>query len=157
MRLSFSMMDRHATGGSIPGLLPRLPDDQLNVTLSINNTGIVSLACFACYALFCHPCVFVNSPFLSLAQMFEKFSVQDVDAAGRGGEYTVQVCLPSLTSFFSFFLPPSSHLPLFSPFPRYQAGFGWTNGVALWVAGEYGQLLVAPDCPALLPVNSTTL
>ena len=32
---------RHATGGSIPGLLPRLSDQQLNVSQSINNTGIV--------------------------------------------------------------------------------------------------------------------
>ncbi|KAF8511027.1 hypothetical protein JB92DRAFT_405619 [Gautieria morchelliformis] len=31
----------HATGGSILGLLPRLPDDQLNITSSLNNTGIV--------------------------------------------------------------------------------------------------------------------
>ena len=33
--------------------------------------------------------------------MFEKFSIADIDSAGRGGEYTVQ------------------------------AGFGWTNGVVL--------------------------
>jgi hypothetical protein len=36
--------DRHATGGSISGLLPRLSDQQLNVSQSINNTGNV-----------CHP------------------------------------------------------------------------------------------------------
>ncbi|KAM6494266.1 trehalase [Amanita muscaria] len=53
----------YATGGSIPGVLPRLSDAALNVTLSINNTG----------------------------NMFEKFSIEDVDSAGRGGEYTVQV------------------------------------------------------------------
>ena len=52
--------------------------------------------------------------------MFEKFSISDIDSAGRGGEYTVQ------------------------------AGFGWTNGVVLKVAGEYGKLLVAPECPDLL-------
>jgi hypothetical protein len=52
--------------------------------------------------------------------MFEKFSVQDIDSAGRGGEYTVQ------------------------------AGFGWTNGVALWVAAQYGHQLAAPSCPDLL-------
>ena len=34
---------RHATGGSIPGLLPRLSDQELNVTQSINNTGNVIL------------------------------------------------------------------------------------------------------------------
>lgn len=43
--------------------------------------------------------------------------LQDVDSAGRGGEYTVQ------------------------------AGFGWTNGVLLWVASNYGDVLVAPVCP----------
>jgi len=89
----------HATGGSIPGLLPRLSDAQLNVTQSINNTG----------------------------NMFEKFSIRDVDSAGRGGEYTVQ------------------------------AGFGWTNGVVLWVASTFGSRLVAPVCPdPLLAAASTT-
>jgi len=86
-----------ATGGSIPGVVARLPDSQLNITLSLNNTGI----------------------------MFEKFSLTDVDAAGVGGEYTVQ------------------------------AGFGWTNGVVLWVAGEYGQLLNSPVCPRLVLSNTT--
>ena len=51
--------------------------------------------------------------------MFEKFSVLDVDSAGRGGEYTVQ------------------------------AGFGWTNGVVLWIASNYGDVLNAPACPDL--------
>ncbi|KAF9220247.1 glycoside hydrolase family 37 protein [Gyrodon lividus] len=82
----------HATGGSIPNLLPRLPDSQLNLTGSVNNTG----------------------------NMFEKFSNLDVDSSGYGGEYTVQ------------------------------AGFGWTNGVVLWVAANYGQQLVAPQCPVLV-------
>ena len=49
--------------------------------------------------------------------MFEKFSNLDVDSAGLGGEYTVQ------------------------------AGFGWTNGVALWIAGTYGSVLDTPSCP----------
>jgi alpha,alpha-trehalase len=49
--------------------------------------------------------------------MFEKFSIRDVDSSGRGGEYTVQ------------------------------AGFGWTNGVVLWVASSFGEQLVAPVCP----------
>lgn len=49
--------------------------------------------------------------------MFEKFSNLEIDSAGRGGEYTVQ------------------------------AGFGWTNGVALWVASTYGSVLNAPMCP----------
>jgi len=84
----------HATGGSIPGLVPRLPDAQLNVTQSIKNTG----------------------------NMFEKFSNLEIDSAGRGGEYTVQ------------------------------AGFGWTNGVVLWVASAYGGVLAAPQCPNILAV-----
>ena len=53
-------------------------------------------------------------------QMYEKFSNLNVDSSGYGGEYTVQ------------------------------AGFGWTNGVVLWVAANYGQLLVAPQCPPLV-------
>lgn len=56
--------------------------------------------------------------------MFEKFSSLDIDSAGRGGEYTVQ------------------------------AGFGWTNGVVLWVASVYGSVLATPECPALL-ANTT--
>ncbi|KAI0053998.1 glycoside hydrolase family 37 protein [Auriscalpium vulgare] len=79
----------YATGGSIPNLLPRLSDQALNLSGSINNTG----------------------------NMFEKFSIQDIDSGGRGGEYTVQ------------------------------AGFGWTNGVLLWVASNFGKQLVAPNCP----------
>ena len=51
--------------------------------------------------------------------MFEKFSNLEIDSAGRGGEYTVQ------------------------------AGFGWTNGVALWVAHTYGGILDAPTCPEI--------
>ncbi|KAF9568772.1 trehalase [Agrocybe pediades] len=82
----------HATGGSIPNMLPRLSDQELNVTQSVTNTG----------------------------NMFEKFSNLDIDSAGRGGEYTVQ------------------------------AGFGWTNGVLLWVASNYGGVISAPQCPDLL-------
>ena len=58
--------------------------------------------------------------------MFEKFSISDIDSAGRGGEYTVQ------------------------------AGFGWTNGAALWVASTYGDKLVAPECPDLLESAAAT-
>ncbi|PPQ78725.1 hypothetical protein CVT25_010728 [Psilocybe cyanescens] len=88
----------HATGGEIPGVLPRLSDQELNVTLSTNNTG----------------------------NMFEKFSNLDIDSAGRGGEYTVQ------------------------------AGFGWTNGVLLWVASNYGGVIEAPLCPDLLDTPTAT-
>jgi len=79
----------YATGGSIPNLLPRRSDQELNLTGSLTNTG----------------------------NMFEKFSNLEIDSAGRGGEYTVQ------------------------------AGFGWTNGIALWVAHTYGSVLDAPACP----------
>ena len=58
--------------------------------------------------------------------MFEKFSIADIDSAGRGGEYTVQ------------------------------AGFGWTNGVVLILASEYGNVLVAPQCPDLLAEGTST-
>ncbi|KAG2368678.1 Six-hairpin glycosidase-like protein [Suillus spraguei] len=88
----------HATGGSIPGLLPQLPASQLNVSNSIGNTG----------------------------NMFEKFSNLNVDVSGSGGEYTVQ------------------------------AGFGWTNGVLLWVASTYGEQLVAPQCPPVGTAAITT-
>lgn len=58
--------------------------------------------------------------------MFEKFSISDIDSAGQGGEYTVQ------------------------------AGFGWTNGVVLILASEYGNVLVAPNCPDLLSQVATS-
>jgi alpha,alpha-trehalase len=58
-------------------------------------------------------------------QMFEKFSNLNIDSSGYGGEYTVQ------------------------------AGFGWTNGVLLWVASTYGEQLVAPQCPPLVAAAAT--
>ncbi|KAG1727057.1 glycoside hydrolase family 37 protein [Suillus paluster] len=58
--------------------------------------------------------------------MFEKFSNLNVDSSGSGGEYTVQ------------------------------AGFGWTNGVLLWVASTYGEQLVAPQCPPLVVTTTTS-
>jgi len=82
----------YASGGSIPNVLPRLSDAELNVTQSLNQTG----------------------------HMFEKFSNLDIDSAGRGGEYTVQ------------------------------DGFGWTNGVVLWTASNFGKQLNRPTCPNLL-------
>ncbi|OCF32704.1 alpha,alpha-trehalase [Kwoniella heveanensis BCC8398] len=57
--------------------------------------------------------------------MFEKFNSTDTDAAGGGGEYNVQV------------------------------GFGWTNGVVLWLADEYGQYLPQPTCP-MIPIIEVT-
>lgn len=85
----------YSTGGSIPGLLPRLPDETLNLTFSLDSTG----------------------------RMFEKESLFDIDVAGSGGEYVVQ------------------------------AGFGWTNGIALWIASQYGSVLSTPSCPTIS--NST--
>ena len=38
------LLRRHATGGSISGILPRLSDAELNVTQSQNNTGNVGRA-----------------------------------------------------------------------------------------------------------------
>ncbi|EEB95560.1 hypothetical protein MPER_05451, partial [Moniliophthora perniciosa FA553] len=90
--LASALCSWRATGGSIPGVLPRYSDAELNVTQSIDQKG----------------------------NMFEKFSNLAIDSAGRGGEYTVQ------------------------------AGFGWTNGVLLWIASVYGDVLVAPQCPNLL-------
>lgn len=56
--------------------------------------------------------------------LFEKFSALDVDSAGRGGEYAVQ------------------------------AGFGWTNGVLLWVVEKYKDVLVRPTCPAITAAST---
>lgn len=71
---------RHATGGSIPGLLSQLPDSALNVTGSIGNTGNVRDAAET-----------MCSVELTHLQMFEKFNTTDVNSSGSGGEYTVQV------------------------------------------------------------------
>ena len=71
--------------------------------------------CVSSLYLLLHQHPVSHSPLLS--QMFEKFSITDVDSSGRGGEYTVQ------------------------------AGFGWTNGVVLWVASTFGEKLVSPVCP----------
>ncbi|CAO1630002.1 unnamed protein product [Parajaminaea phylloscopi] len=55
--------------------------------------------------------------------MFEKFLPTDLSAAGGGGEYTVQT------------------------------GFGWTNGVALWILAEFPDVVKRPTCPALTDAN----
>jgi alpha,alpha-trehalase len=81
----------YATGGALPGLLPRLPDAALNLTHSANQTG----------------------------HLFEKLSAVDVDSSGSGGEYVIQ------------------------------AGFGWTNGVALWIGAKFKDVLVRPNCPTV--------
>lgn len=37
----------------------------------------------------------------------------------------------------------------------FQAGFGWTNGVLLWVASNYGGKLNDPQCPNLVESATT--
>ncbi|KAF7365668.1 Trehalase [Mycena venus] len=104
----------HATGGEIPGLLPRLSDAELNVTQSANNTGNVRIV------LSVSPHLPTHMPCRCLKSSRSRTSTR----RGGGGEYTVQ------------------------------AGFGWTNGVLLWVSSNYGAALVAPQCPPLLAVAS---
>ncbi|KAG8956096.1 hypothetical protein FRC03_010962 [Tulasnella sp. 419] len=89
----------YSTGGSIPGLLPQLSAEELNATHSNPS---------------------------STGHMYEKLNLLDIDAAGSGGEYTVQ------------------------------AGFGWTNGVVLWAAAEFGPVLAEPKCPAIQITPSTS-
>lgn len=61
-----------------------------------------------------------DTPQLQNAQgngtMFEKYSDESTNARGGGGEYTVV------------------------------EGFGWTNGVLIWAADQFGQQLKTPDC-----------
>ncbi len=45
--LTSALCSWHATGGQIPGVLPRLSDQELNVTQSVNNTGNVRRHPFA--------------------------------------------------------------------------------------------------------------
>ncbi|KAI8377911.1 trehalase [Radiomyces spectabilis] len=54
--------------------------------------------------------------------MFEKFDVRFLGGAGSGGEYTVQV------------------------------GFGWTNGITLWIFDTFRNL-TAPDCNSAYSYN----
>lgn len=51
--------------------------------------------------------------------MFEKYSDASTDAAGGGGEYEVV------------------------------EGFGWTNGVLIWIADVFGETLETPECGEL--------
>ncbi|KAG0175338.1 hypothetical protein DFQ28_003600 [Apophysomyces sp. BC1034] len=51
--------------------------------------------------------------------MFEKFDVRNLGAAGSGGEYEVQT------------------------------GFGWTNGVAMWILNRFSNI-TAPDCTSTI-------
>ncbi|CAD8089254.1 unnamed protein product [Paramecium primaurelia] len=49
--------------------------------------------------------------------MFEKYDATSIGTSGGGGEYEVQT------------------------------GFGWTNGVVIWILNTFGQKLVLPTCP----------
>jgi len=89
--MSAAFCSWYSTGGSVPGLVNQLPQSDLELTNSAGQSG----------------------------QMFEKFSTIDLDAAGSGGEYTVQ------------------------------AGFAWTNGVAIWIGRNFGNRLQQPQCPAI--------
>ncbi|SOV03791.1 related to trehalase precursor [Ustilago sp. UG-2017a] len=61
----------------------------------------------------------------SIGNMFEKFNASDINAAGGGGEYAVQI------------------------------GFGWTNGVAIWLGGQLGANLTRPECPPVVVQEKT--
>ncbi|GAC94474.1 glycoside hydrolase [Pseudozyma hubeiensis SY62] len=61
----------------------------------------------------------------AIGNMFEKFNTSDVNSAGSGGEYAVQL------------------------------GFGWSNGVAIWLGGQLGANLTRPECPPVIAQNST--
>ena len=52
-------------------------------------------------------------------KMFEKFNGTDLDAAGGGGEYEVVT------------------------------GFGWTNGVLIWMGATFPDVIVFPECPLI--------
>lgn len=58
--------------------------------------------------------------------IFEKFNATSINAAGGGGEYTVQV------------------------------GFGWSNGALLWSASTFGQRLQRPSCPPISKAGAAT-
>ncbi|GAK65251.1 glycoside hydrolase family 37 protein [Moesziomyces antarcticus] len=62
----------------------------------------------------------------AIGNMFEKFNASDINAAGGGGEYEVQV------------------------------GFGWTNGVAIWLGGQLGANLTRPECPPVVAQKTTS-
>lgn len=63
----------------------------------------------------------------------------DPDAAGGGGEYEVVV---GKSNPMELRYKPEKLIP---------EGFGWTNGVVLYLAGEYGEYLAPVSCP-LIPI-----
>ena len=78
----FLFINRHATGGSIPNLLPKLSNSELNVTQSINNTGNVSGFVDIHYPLLCANRLFIllrclrNFPIWTSIQLVEEESIQ---------------------------------------------------------------------------------
>lgn len=104
--ISLLCVPRHATGGSIPNVLPQLSPQELNVTKSIGQTGNVSPSRSETYIHTVYTLSFEERflpNVISLTQMFEKFSISDVDSAGQGGEYTVQVRIlifPAISPIF---------------------------------------------------------
>jgi hypothetical protein len=79
----------YSTGGEISGLLTQLPLSDLNATGTYTGSTGTRYTCIG----------LDKSLMTGTGVMFEKFNATDTDAAGGGGEYTVQI------------------------------GFGWTNGV----------------------------
>ncbi|CAD8070968.1 unnamed protein product [Paramecium sonneborni] len=63
-------------------------------------------------------CCFQNSIIqYGKGYMFEKYDATNIGTSGGGGEYEVQT------------------------------GFGWTNGVVIWILNTFGQQLILPTCP----------
>ena len=76
--------------------------------------------------------------------MFEKYNDNSTNVAGAGGEYEVvegksRICRQSLTK--ETWLTNSI------------TGFGWSNGVAIWVADTFGNELKRPDCGDIKAAN----
>jgi alpha,alpha-trehalase len=101
--------------------------------------------------------------------MFEKFNITDTDAAGGGGEYTVQVGFGWTNG-----VGESTPNPLTQYFHQLDAsrptssarlcGEGWglcgkrhlaDRDPVLWLANEFGSYLPMPTCP-LIPIIETT-
>jgi alpha,alpha-trehalase len=132
----------HATGGEIPGVVPRLSEAELNVTNSVNNTGNVgdlfylppsSASCGWTVALADRKyiCLLWNIDVREIFQLGYRLCGARRGVYRTGGLFTHShlVCDTRTIDW------------------KIQAGFGWTNGVVLWIAKEYGQILARPVCP----------
>jgi alpha,alpha-trehalase len=106
--------------------------------------------------------------------MFEKFNITDTDAAGGGGEYTVQVGFGWTNgvgeSPHSFNHSMSRDLQVWRDSVEKDADFVGTRPLSgcglcrgyladrdpvLWLANEFGSYLPMPTCP-LIPIIETT-